>query len=518
MKKKQQQRITIEEGLFAYTYARVSSKKQFDNNCSLETQMKYIYDYAIRNKIEIVNKYGLTYESAKTDDRIEFNKMIADARKNLKINTILVFDLDRFSRSGGSGIVLKDSLLDEGIYLVSVTQPIDTSTDSGVLMQDIHFIMNKYENMQRKKKCITGIKNKLEKGICTFRPPIGYSKIRETVNNKETASIIINEQGKALKKAFEWKAYDNLANSEILFKLRSEEKLNLTKQELSKVFRNPFYKGYIKHKLLGYELIKATNFKPLVSEELFDLANGILTSKKYAYKHERVNDKYPLKRHVYCAYCGNPLTAYTQKGIIYYKCNTIGCCKNYNGKILHDQYTKLLYSYCISDKLKPAFLIVLKDLFNEWNVTSTNQQKQFKTRITEIDNKISGAKLRFGCGEIDRDIYETVLKEFEPQKKNLEQKLEIAQVELSNYSPYVDYTLSMSCKLGALWNDFDMIKKEKLQNLVFPDGVFYDKKIGAYRTPKPNTFFQAIKTELRSYKKEKRNKNGNFPICPLECG
>jgi len=518
MKKKLQQRTKIDEGLFAYTYARVSSKKQFDNNCSIETQMKYIYDYATRNKIEIVNKYGLTYESAKTDDRKEFNKMISDARKNSKINTILVFDLDRFSRSGGGAIVLKDSLLEDGIYLISVSQPIDTSTDSGVLMQDIHFIMGKYENMQRKKKCIAGTKNKLEKGICTFRPPIGYSKIKETINNKETTRIEINEQGLSLKKAFEWKAYDNLANSEILFKLRSEEKLNLKKQELSKIFRNPFYKGYLKHKLLGDELVKATNFEPLVPEELFDLANGILTTKKYAYKHERINEKYPLKRHVFCAHCGEPLTAYTQKGIIYYKCNTIGCCKNYNGKMLHEQYTKLLYSYSISDNLKPAFSIVLKDLFNEWNGTSTNQQKQFKTRITEIDNKINGAKLRLGCGEIDRDIYETVLKEFEPQKKNLEQKLEIAQINLSNYSPYVDYAISMSCKLGSLWQECDMVKREKLQDLVFPEGVFYDKKIGAYRTPQCNTFFHAIKSELSSYKKEKEDKNGNFPICPLECG
>ena len=186
--------------------------------------------------------------------------------------------------------------------------------------------------------------------------------------------------------------------------------------------------------------------------------------------------------------------------------------------MLHEQYTKLLYSYSISDNLKPAFSIVLKDLFNEWNVTSTNQQKQFKTRITEIDNKINGAKLRLGCDEIDRDIYETVLKEFEPQKKNLEQKLEIAQINLSNYSPYVDYAISMSCKLGSLWQECDMVKREKLQNLVFSEGVFYDKKIGAYRTPQCNTFFSAIKSELGSYKTKKEDKNGNFPTCPLKCG
>ena len=384
----------------------------------------------------------------------------------------------------------------------------------------MHFVMAKYENMQRKKKCIGGIKAKLEKGICTFRPPIGYSKIRETTNNKEVTYIEINKQGFSLQKAFEWKAYDNLSNSEILFKLRSEEKLNITKQELSKIFRNPFYKGYLKHKLLGDKLVKGDkeNFKPLVSEELFDLANGILISKQHSYKHERINDEYPLKRHIFCSKCGRPLTAYKQKGITYYKCNTIGYCKNYKGEKLHEQYYKLLYSYCIPSDFKPVFTVMLRDLFYEWNVTSTNQQKQFKTRITEIENKINGAKLRFGCGEIDRDVYETVLKEYEPQKRDLEQKLEIAQINLSNYSPYVDYTLSMSCKLGGLWKEFDMVKREKLQNLVFPEGVFYDQKIKGYRTPKHNSFFNLISSKITNYKKEKSDNLEEIPSCRSLCG
>lgn len=520
MKKEKKNRTKIEDGLFAYTYARVSTKKQLDNNCSIETQMKYILDYATRNNIEIVHSYGLTFESAKTDDRKEFSKMISDARRNKKINTILVFDLDRFSRSGGGAIVLKDELLEEGIYLHSVTQPIDTSTDSGILMQDIHFIMGKYDNMQRKKKCLTGIKNKLEKGICIF-PSLarGYTKIKETTNGKEITKIIINKEGEAIRKAFEWKAYDNLANSEILFKLRSEEGLNLTKQELSKIFRNPFYKGYIKHKMLGDKLVKATNFEPLVSEELFDLANGIVTSKKYAYKHERINDNYPLKRHVFCAECGEPLTAYTAKGrFVYYKCNTIGCCKNYSGEMMHNQYSNLLRSYCIPNEFKPVLSCMMKDLFNDWNKLAINQQKQFKTRITELENKVHLAKVKYGCGEIEKDIYDAVYNEFTPQLNDLKQKLEIAEINLSNYEPYVDYALQMSCKLGSLWKEFDIVKKEKLQHLVFPEGVFYDQKIEGYRTPKHNSFLHLINTEIRSYKKEKRDKMGKLPNCLFKCG
>lgn len=58
----------------------------------------------------------------------------------------------------------------------------------------------------------------------------------------------------------------------------------------------------------------------------------------------------------------------------------------------------------------------------------------------------------------------------------------------------MDYALKISCKLGGFWNDFDIVKKEKLQNLVFPEGVFYDQKIEGYRTPKHNAFLHLINT------------------------
>lgn len=101
---------------------------------------------------------------------------------------------------------------------------------------------------------------------------------------------------------------------------------------------------------------------------------------------------------------------------------------------------------------------------------------------------------------------------------DLKQKLEIAEINLSNYEPYVDYALQMSCKLGGLWNDFDIVKKEKLQNLVFPEGVFYDQKIKGYRTPKHNSFLHLINTKIESYKNEKSDKKKINSICRSQCG
>ena len=53
----------------AIIYTRVSTKEQADNNTSLTTQKKYCEEYAVKNGFEVVEYFGGTYESAKTDER-----------------------------------------------------------------------------------------------------------------------------------------------------------------------------------------------------------------------------------------------------------------------------------------------------------------------------------------------------------------------------------------------------------------------------------------------------------------
>lgn len=57
-------------------YTCVSTKEQSDNNMSLETQRKTIHDYVERSGRTILASFGGTYESAKTDGRKEFMRML----------------------------------------------------------------------------------------------------------------------------------------------------------------------------------------------------------------------------------------------------------------------------------------------------------------------------------------------------------------------------------------------------------------------------------------------------------
>lgn len=112
-------------------YTRVSTKEQADNNLSLETQRKACEQFAQKNHYAILGYFGGTYESAKTDERKEFNRMLHFVKKNReKISFIIVYSVDRFSRSGANAIYIADQLKQQGINIVSVTQPTDTSTSS----------------------------------------------------------------------------------------------------------------------------------------------------------------------------------------------------------------------------------------------------------------------------------------------------------------------------------------------------------------------------------------------------
>lgn len=80
----------------AVVYARYSSDNQREE--SIEGQLRDCRTYAAYNGIDIVGEYIDRAFSAKTDDRPDFQRMIADSAKKL-FDVVLVWKLDRFARN-----------------------------------------------------------------------------------------------------------------------------------------------------------------------------------------------------------------------------------------------------------------------------------------------------------------------------------------------------------------------------------------------------------------------------------
>src|SRR5207248_1976366 len=152
---------------------------QADNNMSLNTQKKACEKYAQKNGFQIMGYFGGTYESAKTDERKHFNSMLTYVKKaKEKVSTIIVYSVDRFSRSGANAIYITEQLKQEGIAVYAVTQPTDSTTASGSLQQNIQFIFSEYDNQLRREKCMAGTKEKLLSGYWCTAAPTGYDSIK----------------------------------------------------------------------------------------------------------------------------------------------------------------------------------------------------------------------------------------------------------------------------------------------------------------------------------------------------
>ena len=88
----------------------------------------------------------------------------------------------------------------------------------------------------------------------------------------------------------------------------------------------------------------------------------------------------------------------------------------------------------------------------------------------------------------------------------------IAKVKrnLSNLTSTVDEVVATCCKLGSLWSGSELELCQKIQNLLFPSGILWDKEIGNYRTINCNQALSIIQRISKSYKnKKEENPFGN---------
>ncbi len=496
-------------------YTRVSSKEQADNNQSLDTQLKYCQLFADKNSYNTLGSFGGTYESAKNDERKEFNKMLSFVKRSKeKIDYIVVYHVDRFSRSGANAIYITSELKKQGISVISVTQPTDSNTASGSLQQNIQFIFSQYDNDTRREKCMAGTRERLLQGYWVGPAPIGYEQFRK---GKEQ-HITVTDKGKLLKKAFVWKAEQGLTNTEILIRLKSLG-LTITKQRISDIFRNPFYCGLVVHKSLEGEVVEGKHEK-LISKELFLKANDVLTSAWHKSKHNKDNPNIPLKRFVRCSKCGSPFAGYIvkKKNLHYYKCNTTGCHCNSSAKFMHGLFENLLDRYTLKideDKIS-LFKDILTEVFYEMNKSSAENGVALAKQIQEVDDKLELLQEKFILGDLDKTVYEKFNQKYKEEKALINDQLSKSGINLSNLSNYIETAIIFACKINKMWELGDYQLKEKLQYAMFPDGILYDKENSAYLTPRVNYVIELISSlSTKFLETKKRQETINSVLSPL---
>ncbi len=159
----------------AALYIRVSTDEQAEEGLSLDAQRKALEAFCQQQGYRIVECFTDAGESARSDKRPAFQRMIATAKQSPKpFDVILVHKMDRFARNREDSAVYKALLRKElGIDVLSMTERFD-DTPTGKLTEGIMEVIAEFYSANLAHEVLKGMREKAARGQALGLPPLGY--------------------------------------------------------------------------------------------------------------------------------------------------------------------------------------------------------------------------------------------------------------------------------------------------------------------------------------------------------
>lgn len=171
-------------------YVRVSTKEQSEN-FSMNDQENKIRSFCNTFDHELIEIYKDTFSGASIN-RKGLNELL---EKLSGYDGLIVYKLDRLSRSAKHTLDIVDSLKAAGKTLISVSENIDISTPQGKLFLTMISGFAEYEREVIKERVTNGRRAKKETGAYAGgQPRLGKKVKHEAVNNKIVKSLIDNSE------------------------------------------------------------------------------------------------------------------------------------------------------------------------------------------------------------------------------------------------------------------------------------------------------------------------------------
>ena len=282
-------------------------------------------------------------------DRPKFQKLIQFVSRGY-FKGIICLCWDRISRNKGDDTLIR-KLMRKGVDVRFVYANYD-KTSSGALHMDIDGMFAQHHSRVTSEKITLTLRNAREKGICTYRAPIGYQNLGEMEHKP-----LDPERAPVIKQMFEYYATGDWSladiarygkeqglmtipirrkrtQKEMLAEEENDEQVevekiskSVEKNSIGRILANPFYIGKIKNNDGKY--IDSTSHQPLISEELFNQVQSMLNKRKVSIHYTEKIDL-PLRGIIRCACtnCQRIYTPYVRKGIQYFYSRCVKNCEN----------------------------------------------------------------------------------------------------------------------------------------------------------------------------------------------
>ena len=411
-----------EKKVIAGLYPRVSTEDQSRFGHSLDEQECKLKQLCEFKGYEIYKIYREEGVSAKNTNRPKFQEMIEDM-KNGKINKIIVYKLDRLTRSIQDLEVICSMLEEYNCELESVAEEINTGNANGKFFIRMLTILAQLEIERTSERTKFGLVGAIKKGHIPSRAPLGYER--------EDKKLVINHiEEEVVKRIFNMYLEGESVCS-ICQTFNEENVLNRhwATTTVDKLLSNQIYIGnmeYNKRKKENIQLFE--NVVPaIIDKTTFAMVKKRKEKNLKNYKRKRT---YIFMQKIYCPRChkimgGESSTSHTGDKHIYYKCNN--CKKRISEKKIEKSLMKFL------NDMLDFFLIIDNSFKPSMNHDIDNEIKKYAKLCDELKGKINRIKTAFLDGIIEAKELQKELNSLENEQLKCDKKIkELEKLKINN--------------------------------------------------------------------------------------
>jgi site-specific DNA recombinase len=490
----------VDTNLIFGVYARVSDKAKQGDNFSISTQLQL--------QREGVEKQGWTvsyelpdYGSAWQNglERSELNRALELARTG-KIQALMFFSSDRFTRDIGDGVILRKQLREYGVRLFCYYPSMQEITSD----LDIVWILTDYVSQKdaerRRESSMRGIKGKVDLGIYPQGlVPYGYILVGK---HRDTHLEFNEMEAKAVVGIFYWYYYDNTGVTEIVRRLNESpyrpsqhnRKSGLwTARNVRNILKNGSYTGtwyaYTFKRVNGKKTRRPENeWVPIQIPQLVTSAVFAGVQEKLRTRHNgRVSEnQYLMSNRIKCI-CGKPDSGQTvqNKGhyqrYSYYRCTSTHYATGFCGrkKFPAGAVDDIMWKFALELLTNPEMLIAG---YRELAENQTIQEDKTRSLIAILDEQIAAQQEQLASIVDQRttakgkalqilldqraEEYSAVIDELQGRRDKLIEELDVDEIRPEEMVEEVEALRQMYTALYTIDTEADFAAKRYLIELL----------------------------------------------------
>ncbi len=285
-------------------YTRKSSDERLDMEFnSLDAQREACLAYIASQKSEgwvpVLDGYDDGGFSGGNMNRPALNRLMDDINAG-KVQTVVVYKIDRLTRSLMDFAKLVEVFDARGVTFVSITQSFNTTTSMGRLTLNVLLSFAQFEREVAGERIRDKIAASKRKGMWMGGTvPLGYDVVNRSlvINQEEAEKVRLIFQRylelKSTNELYKYLKFQNIkSKARILPSGEVVPGINFNRTSLHYLLTNQTYIGKIKHK----EMVHDGNHEPIISMDLWDQVQALLISQAPSARGEKkIKEKNPLR-------------------------------------------------------------------------------------------------------------------------------------------------------------------------------------------------------------------------------